>query len=613
MAALLEKAMQQYQRGDLKIALASVRRLLEKERRNLNGHLLAGTIHEQQGNLLEAARFFADAVPLTPDRKREIGLRAAVHFISAGAPARALSCLLSLHPLMPDDIDVNHGICSILRETGRHREALPFAARLATLGGNFGNLLNAAMVLSATGHEARALPLLLKAREMQPGEPLALSELFWVAANLCDFDLSDRLQKELEAAYARDGEKADIRENAFRSILWSGDEAYHLKTARRTAEVLFPPVAERQPAGPVTGRRIRIGYVSCDFHEHATLSLFNGVLEAHDRDRFEVFLFCHTDESARHGEMRARALEAAEHYVDILALDDDRAAAEIRRRGIDILVDLKGFTQGGRLGIFSRRPAPVQVSYLGFPGSVAGVGIDYAIADAIVAPPSSDAVFEEKIIRLPRCYQANDNTRLRPVRPASRGPIGLPEEGIVFAAFHQAPKIRTAAFNGWMDILRQVDGSVLWLAPQEDHVAENLMRAAEARGISRARLVVAPKVPMAEHLARLAAADIALDCTPCNGHTTTSDALWAGVPVVGIRGTSFAGRVSESLLSSVGLAELVAEDMNAFVRLTSALAQDGDRLSLLRQKLLAARDTAPLFDTAGLTRDLEAAYRAMVA
>lgn len=613
MAALLDKAMQQYQRGDLKIALATLRRLMEKERRNLNAHLLAGTIHEQQGNLLEAARYFADAVPLSPDRKREIGLRAALHFVNGGAPQKALTCLLSLYPSTPDDVEVLHGICSLLRESGLYRDALPFAARLAERAVNFGNLLNAALVLSATDHHARALPLLTRALEMQPGERLALSELFWVAANLCDFSLADRLQKEIEAAYAREGDAADIRENAFRSLLWSGDEAYHLKTARRTAEVLFPPVAAKKPRPAASGRRIRLGYVSCDFHEHATLSLFNGVLEAHDRDRFEVFLFCHTEEKNRHGALRARALQAAEHYVDILALDDQQAAAEIERRGIDILVDLKGFTMGGRLGIFTRRPAPVQLSYLGFPGSVAGVGIDYAIADAIVAPPSSDPVFEERIIRLPRCYQANDNGRPRPERPLSRAIHGLPEEGIVLAAFHQAPKIRSQAFHAWMEILKRVEGSVLWLAPQEDEAAENLKRAALACGIDPARLIVAPRVPMDAHLARLAAADIAVDCTPCNGHTTTSDALWAGVPVVTVRGTSFAGRVSESLLSSVGLPELVAEDLHAFVRLTNALAQDGDRLSALRQKLIAARDTAPLFDTAGLTRDLEAAYASVVA
>lgn len=613
MAALLDKAMQQYQRGDLKIALATLRRLLEKERRNLNGHLLAGTIHEQQGNLLEAARFFADAVPLSPDRKREIGLRAALHFVNGGAPGKALSTLLSLHPHMPDDPEVNHGMCSLLREAGHYQEALPFAARLAETGTNFGNLLNAALVFSATNHHVRALPLLTRALAMQPGERLALSELFWVAANLCDLDLADRLEKQLLEAYARDGDALDIRENAFRSILWTGSEAYHLKSARRTAETLFPPVQPARPRLPVSGRRVRIGYVSCDFHEHATLSLFTGVLEAHDRSRFEVFLFCHTEEKARHGAMRGRALAAAEHYVDILALDDAAAAAEIERRGIDILVDLKGFTQGGRLGIFTRRPAPVQVSYLGFPGSVAGVGIDHAIADAIVAPPASDPFYEEKIIRLPRCYQANDNRRVRPVRPVSRADHGLPEEGIVFAAFHQAPKIRLAAFEAWMEVMKAVEGSVLWLAPQTEVAADNLRRHAEARGIARDRLIVAPRMGHADHLQRLAAADIALDCWPCNGHTTTSDALWAGVPVVTIRGTSFAGRVSESLLHAVGLDALVTEDRNAFVRLTSALAQDGDRLSALRQKLITARDEAPLFDTAGLTRDLEAALAALVA
>lgn len=615
MAALLDKAFDQYNRGDHKIALATLRRLLQQERRNLNAHLLAGTIHENQGNREEAARFFASAIPLAAnqpgERKREIGLRAASHYLAAGQSGPALSALIALDAQLPGDADVLHGICSILREAGHYDAALPYAAKLAEFAVNFGNLLNAGIVLSGTGHHTRALPLLERAVAMQPGERLAVSELLWCAANLCDFDLTDRLQAELVAAYAAEGAKADIRENAFRAILWSDDEAYQQQVARRTAAVLFPPVAEVPRRHAIEGRRIRIGYVSADFCEHATMALFAGVLDAHDRDRFEIFAFCHTPAARRHGALRERFTGAVEHVVDILDLDDEAAAQAIRNAGIDILVDMKGFTEGGRLGIFTRRPAPVQVSYLGFPGSVSGIGIDYALTDGIVTPESSASFYEEQLLRLPHCYQANDQQRVRVTRPASRTALGLPEEGIVFACFHQAPKIRSASFAAWMEILKRVEASVLWIGAMEPVAESNLRSAAERAGISPERLIFAPKLPISAHLERLAAADIALDTTPCNGHTTTSDALWCGVPVVSVKGRTFAGRVSESLLTAVGLPELVASDLPSFVRLTDELARDGNRLSALRQHLIAARDSAPLFDTVALTRAIEAQFAAI--
>lgn len=612
MAALLEKAFDQFNRGDLKIALATIRRLLEKDRRNLDAHLLAGTIHEQQGNLAEAARFFADAVPLSGQRKREIGLRAASHYLTAGRRGDAASALMALHPFMPDDADVNHGLCSIFREAGLYDAALPYAAKLAETGQGFQNFLNAGIVLSGLGLNAQAFGPLLKAYEERPDDRLALSELFWCAANLCDLPLCERLQAKLEAAYRREGDKADIRENAFRALCWSDDPAYHRRTAELTAELLLPKPVALRPVEKVEGRKIRLGYVSADFADHATMALIAGVLEAHDRAAFEVFAFCHTPEVMRQGPMRRRFLESGVKVVDILALDDDRAGDAIRKAGIDILIDLKGFTQGARIGIFAARPAPVQVTWLGFPGTVAGIAMDYAITDALVTPPGCERFFEEKLIRMPHCYQPNDRLRPRFSRPAFRARFGLPEDGIVFAAFHQAQKIRGAAFGCWMQILADNPGSVLWLLDHEPLARDNLRAAAARAGIDPDRLIFAPKKPLPEHLERLAAADIALDTGPYNGHTTTSDALWCGVPVVTFKGKSFAGRVSESLLTSVGLEELVADDLTAFVRLTNALAQDGNRLSILRQKLHAARDTAPLFDTEGFTRALEERLAALV-
>lgn len=380
--------------------------------------------------------------------------------------------------------------------------------------------------------------------------------------------------------------------------------------------MLLPPVAPAPVFDTfVEGKEpdiIRVGYVSCDFYDHATMSLLAGVLEAHDRDRFEIFAFCHTPKSRRDDAMHERMLDTVDYYVDILEKSDAEAVELIRGLGIDVLVDLKGFTQGSRLGIFCRRAAPIQITWLGYPGSVTGAGIQYAITDHIVTPDTSIPFYQEKLLRLPGSYQCNDGARERVARQGRRSDHGLPEDAVVFCSFNQAAKIRSPVFESWMRILGAVENSVLWLYPLEARAQDNLRRAAVAHGIAPDRLVFAPLASMAEHLRRLPQADIALDTGPCNGHTTTSDALWAGVPVVSFRGTSFAGRVSESLLNAVGLRELVADDLAACEAMAIALARDSARLAALRSHLIAARDTAPIFDTEELTRQIEALFQTVV-
>ena len=575
--ALLDQAKRQFNEGDLQSALATLYALFETERGDAQPMILAATIHERLGDRAMAATFYAGAIDLTPNLKREVAFRAASHYLAVGDGDAALSALRMLEKHLPDDLDLAHSICSLHREAGRYSDALPYARTLAEKGQNFGNFLNAGIVLSGLGLYEEAYPPLLQAYAANPEERLALSELFWCAGNLCDFPLADSLQGELEAAYVREGVTADIRENAFRALVWSGDEEYHARCARRTAEAVFPPVASKWSRSERAPGPIRIGYLSSDFCDHATMALFAGVLEAHDRENFAVYGICHTAEDQRKGPVRERFLEAIDFYIDILPLDDDAAAELVRSLDLDILVDLKGFTQGNRLGIFCRRPAPVQVTYLGFPGSVTGVGIDYAVTDRIVTPDRAEA----------------------------RRAHGLPLDGVVFCSFNQPQKIRGHMFVAWMQVLAAVEGSVLWLAEQSPLTRANLQKAAKAHGVDPARLVFAPKKPLAEHLRRLVEADIALDTAPYNGHTTTSDALWCGVPVITVKGTTFASRVSESLLSAVGQPELVAGDLSEFVRLAVELAQDGDRHLRLRQDLIEARTSAPLFDTALFTRRLE--------
>lgn len=604
---MYQQARKQFEEGAYDQALSTLSPLLQSTPASADAYILAATIQERKGNPLDAARLFENVIDLTPSLKREVAFRACQYYMENQLPERALGALLKLYRYLPDDVDVNHSICSLYREAARYPDAAPFAEKLAVIGQDFDNWLNAGLVLLGVGQVEKAFPVLKAAYDARPTERLALTELFWCAISLCEFELSDKLQAELEQAYAADGMTLDIRENVFRSLHWSGDEAYHVLSAIKTAETHMGKVAPRLPYQPKAGRRLRIGYVSCDFYDHATMALLAGVLEGHNRDRFEVFGICHTPAKLRKGPARQRFMDAVEHYVDILDLDDDAAEQTIRALDLDILVDLKGFTFGNRLSLFCRRPAPIQVSYLGFPGSVIGVGIDYAIADRFVTPPSSDQFYAEKIIRLPNSYQANDSTRVQAFREGPRSAHGLPEEGVVFCSFNQTVKIRHFLFQSWMEILKAVDGSVLWLLDMRPAVQQNLRAKAVKMGVDPDRIIFAPKKPMPEHIKRLCYADIALDTFPCNGHTTTADALWAGVPVVTAKGSSFASRVSESLLNAVGLSELVANDITEFGRLAIELAQDGVRQSRLRQHLIDARTTAPLFDTTRFTRDFEAA------
>lgn len=607
MSVLFEKAKQQAHRGDHKVALATLRRLMEKERRHAEAPILAANIFEKLGDRGQAAGLYLKAANLSSTKKKELGFRAASLFLEVPDPDGALAALMALYPSMPDDLHVVHGICSILREAGRYRDAEPFARKLAAQAVSFDNCLNAGIVLNGLGDFASAYPLLQRAFAERPTDRLAQCELHWCAGNLCDFTLSAPLQEQLEHFYALEGSEADIRENAFRCLMWCEDEALLARASRMTAQHVLGGTAAPPPAAgpPLRGGRLRIGYVSCDFHDHATMALFAGVLEAHDRERFEIHAFCHTPAAKRQGGMRARFEAGIDHLSDILDLSDAEAAQRIRDAGIDILVDLKGFTEGARLGIFQQRPAPVQVTYLGFPGSVAGACIDYALTDSVVTPEASDPFFEEKLLRLPGSYQCNDSRRETVVRSGDRMAFGLPEEGIVFCSFNHAAKIRPAIFSAWMQILKDVPGSVLWLGHLNDGARANLMASVERSGVPAGRLIFAPTLSMQEHLRRLPYADIALDTAPCNGHTTTSDALWAGVPVVTFRGKSFAGRVSESLLRAAGMDDLIASDRQGFVRLATGLAGSAGKLADARARLIAARTVAPLFDTVRTTRAIE--------
>lgn len=355
--------------------------------------------------------------------------------------------------------------------------------------------------------------------------------------------------------------------------------------------------------------KIRLAYVSADFHQHATSSLAAGMFERHDKSRFEVTAISIGPDDA--SETRQRVKDAFEHFIDFKGAGDDRIASELYKGEIDILVDLKGFTQGARTGIFARRCAPIQVSYLGYPGTMGAPYIDYLIADKTLIPEECQTYYSEKLVYLPNSYQVNDEKRLISDKRFSRAEVGLPDHGFVFCCFNNDYKITPSVFHRWMKILKRVEGSILWLFEGSAIVPWNLRKEATASGVDPERLVFAKGMLAPDHLARQRLADLFLDTLPCNAHTTASDALWAGLPVLTQVGETFAGRVAASLLNAIGLPELITSTPQAYEHLAIELATNPAKLARIKQKLADNRLTTPLFDTCLITKHIEAAYTTM--
>jgi protein O-GlcNAc transferase len=354
--------------------------------------------------------------------------------------------------------------------------------------------------------------------------------------------------------------------------------------------------------------RIRIGYLSADMRNHAVAHLIVEIFERHDRTRVETFAFSFgaDDGSA----LRARIVRAFDHFIDVSQKSDRDIANLIREMEIDVAVDLTGFTENARIGILAMRPAPTQVNYLGYPGTTGADYFDYIIADHIIIPAEHQPSYSEKVAYLPHSYQPTDTTRAIPATPLSRRDVGLPDSGFVFCSFNNSFKITPQIFDIWMKLLRSVDGSVLWLL--EGHPSsDNLKREAQKRDVSPERLVFAPRVNPDIHLARHRLADVFLDTMPYNAHTTASDALWAGLPVLTCLGTAFAGRVAASIVTAAGLPELVTHSLQDYEALALRLTREPDLLASIKSKLAGNRLTQPLFDSARFVSDIEAAYTVM--
>jgi protein O-GlcNAc transferase len=562
--------------------------------RHRRAHALIGL-----GRLDEAENTFAAVLTTEPDDFDALFNSTRLLHMLRRLPEALARCSHTLK-MRPASVDTLNIYGALLLDTLRYQDALTiFDHALGIVPNHPDALFNRAIALrylSRHGEAVASLETLLAAEPARRSQ--ILPQLAQSALYACDFTRVAQLTPQVTAMAAQE---------AFTPMVllgYSGDPALQRRCADLVCAAL-PPVARLPSPTPRRRDRIRIGYLSSDFFVHATAFLISGLLKHHDRERFEVVgIFMGP---RRQDGMRARLETVFDAVHDISHRSDAEAATLLREMEIDILVDLKGHTRDARPAILAARPCPIQVAWLGYPGTMGGDFIDIIIGDAQVTPLADAALFSERIVQLPHSYQANDSERPRPPIP-SRAALNLPQTGFVFCSFNNSWKITPEIFAVWMRLLAAVPSSVLWLLADNDDAVTNLRAAATASGIDAARLIFAPRAGQVEHLARQGAADLSLDTLPYNAHTTASDALWMGVPHITCKGDSFASRVGASLLAAMELPELIAGTLADYEALALALARDPARLCALKEKLSTTRASAPLFDTARFTRDLEAAF-----
>jgi predicted O-linked N-acetylglucosamine transferase (SPINDLY family) len=533
-------------------------------------------------------------------------------WLELGRHDRAAAVLESLPPEAPRDVLYLNSLAVALQRLGRHEAAVQvFLQVLALKIDDAVAHFRMGMSFKELGLKAEAAECVRTALALGLGssELSARALLVFLEREACRWPEAAAELARLRAAVQATPEGRAVESGAFVHAVLVDDPAEQCKVAAMYARHLATGVAVLPRRAARNHRcRLRIGYLSADFHRHATSQLMVQMLENHDRERVEVFLLSAGPDDGT--PLRRRMQAASEHFVELQGRPLHEIATDIRAREIDILVDVKGATYGSIAQVMAWRAAPVQVNWLGFPGTSGAECIDYLIGDPLLTPLAHAPWFSEKIAQMPHCYQPNDAMRWRPP-PSARADWGAPEGTVLLAAFHQSYKISEAVFDAWCRILHAVPNAVLWLLRWNANVQAALERAAEQRGIPAQRLVFVPLLGAEEHLTRLACGDLYLDAWPCNAHTTAGEALWVGLPPVTLVGAPFAQRVAASLMHTAGLDELVCTDVDAYVDAAVALARDPARRGALRAQLLAQRDTNPLFDGRRFARDIEALFGRM--
>ena len=632
-----QEALALHQQGDFKAARVLYERALKFQPHHFDALHMLATLSYQTGQLERAETLFVKALKIEPDAVFALNnygnlLQDLKKYKSALATFdKALA-------LDPSYVEAHNNRGDLLQHVGRLPEALESYERAIALAPTYaaahynrGNALgmmgrfedavashNAAIeidphyaqaymnrgnALNELGRLDQAVESFDRAILLAPELPYLLGTRLHVNMQMCDWR---HYQTHLKAVL--DGVKKD--EPAclpFPLLALTSDPALQQRAAQSWIRAMHPAPKQASPfARRAPRERMRIGYFSADFRHHPVAQLIAGLFETHDRTKFEVYAFSSGPDTG--DEMRLRLEQSFEHFIDVKAETDAQVIARARALELDIAVDLSGLTTGCRPGVFAARVAPVQINYLGHPGTMGAPYMDYILADTTLITPETESYFSEKVIYLPHSYQPNDRKRTVSAHPFTRLELGLPERAFVFCCFNNNYKITPETFDHWMAILRAVPDSVLWLLQASEHTANHLRREANERGVSADRLFFAPKLPTDQHLARQKCADLFLDSLPYNAHTTTSDALWVGLPVLTCMGEAFASRVAASLLRAIDLPELITTDGQTFVARAIELATDRTQLKALRDRLELNRLQAPLFDIERQARAIESAF-----
>jgi len=567
-------------------------------------------IHMNRGNALLDLRHPERALE-SYDRALQLEPQSAIINMNRGNALRSLKRnedalssyekALEIEPNNPEAL-VNCG--NALRDINRSEEGLECIRKALHIQPDLTSGLSAlGDALQALARHEEASAVFDKLLSVDPGYHYARGKLLYSQLHSCEWKSFTEA-----AAEITDGVRAKQRGTApFHFLSVSDSAADQLHCAQIFTADKYPASSGALWRGAAHSHaKIRVAYLSADYHNHATAYLMAGLFEAHDKNRFETTAISFGPDT--NDPMRSRLKASFNRFIDVRAKSDQETGMLLRDLEIDIAVDLKGFTTDCRPGILSHRPAPIQVNYLGYPGTMGADYVDYLLADELVIPPQHYAHYTEKVVYLPHTYQVNDSKRRIAERTPSRAEAGLPESGIVFCCFNNSYKLTPNVFDVWMRLMKRVEGSVLWLLESNSAVMRNLRLEAEKRGVSPERLFFGPRAKLEDHLARHRLADLFLDTSPFNAHTTASDALWAGLPVVTCLGNAFAGRVAASLLNAVGLRELITTTWDEYEAVALKLATDPKLLADTKAKLARNRTTHPLFNTDLFRRHLETAY-----
>jgi predicted O-linked N-acetylglucosamine transferase (SPINDLY family) len=555
----------------------------------------------------EAVVSYETALGIKPDYLDAWDNRGAM-MLAQSKYAEALLSFDKVLAIKPNYAEAWYNRGNALLQGQRHEEAIDSYGQALAIKPEYPEALsNRGNALSALKRYAEALTSYDRARAIKPDDAYAFAGSAAAARAICDWDRTGEIAAEMASCIT------EGRSSIPPLILidYYDDPELQMECAKACTKRMVPTMPKPLCNGTVVRHdKIRLAYLSPDFRRHPVSYLIPDLIELHDRSSFEIIGVSYGRDDR--SEIRARLIAAFDRFYDMQSKSDRELAEFLRGLEVDIAIDLAGYTQYCRPSILAHRPAPIQVNYLGYPGTMGAEFIDYIIGDKMVSPLNQQPYYTEKIIHLPHCFQANDSKRKIADLAPARAEAGLPEEGFVFCCFNKHSKITPSIFEIWMRLLERVERSVIWLLSGSDLTVTNLHGAAQARGIDRSRLVFAPRVERYEdHLARLRLADLFLDTLPYNAHSTASDSLWVGLPILTCCGRAFAGRVAASLLHAVGLPELATQTLEEYEALAQRLASDPALLQSIRRKLEENRLTHPLFNTVLFRKHIEAAYRKM--